>query len=174
MINESDKATLLQLLLDQASTKFNLSLQDIFKTERIIFGDFMQGNDLQDRPYDQIPDLEKFQKRVSDYLEDMNAGAKHPMKLVMFLDACDHVSRICRILRQPLGNGLLLGVGGSGRQSLTKLATYISNYRQYSIEVIKGYQMRDWRENVKTVLMMAGVEGKPTTFLFVDTQIINE
>lgn len=96
------------------------------------------------------------------------------MKLVMFLDACDHVSRICRILRQPLGNGLLLGVGGSGRQSLTKLATYISNYRSYQIEVIKGYQMRDWRENVKTVLMMAGVEGKPTTFLFVDTQIINE
>jgi dynein heavy chain len=104
----------------------------------------------------------------------MNAGAKHPMKLVMFLDACDHVSRICRILRQPLGNGLLLGVGGSGRQSLTKLATYISNYKQYSIEVVKGYQMRDWRDNVKTVLMMAGVEGKPTTFLFVDTQIINE
>jgi dynein heavy chain len=69
---------------------------------------------------------------------------------------------------------LLLGVGGSGRQSLTKLATYISNYRSYQIEVIKGYQMRDWRENVKTVLMMAGVEGKPTTFLFVDTQIINE
>lgn len=107
-------------------------------------------------------------------MEDLNAGAKHPMKLVMFLDACDHVSRICRILRQPLGNGLLLGVGGSGRQSLTKLATYISNYRSYQIEVIKGYQMRDWRENVKTVLMMAGVEGKPTTFLFVDTQIINE
>jgi len=55
----------------------------------------------------------------------MNAGAKHMMRLVMFLDACEHVARICRILRQPLGNGLLLGVGGSGRQSLTKLATYI-------------------------------------------------
>ena len=34
--------------------------------------------------------------------------------------------------------------------------------------------MRDWRDNVKTVLMQAGYEGKPTTFLFVDTQIINE
>ena len=34
--------------------------------------------------------------------------------------------------------------------------------------------MRDWRENIKTVLMQAGCEGKPTTFLFVDTQIINE
>jgi dynein heavy chain len=96
------------------------------------------------------------------------------MKLVMFLDACDHVSRICRVLRQPLGNALLLGVGGSGRQSLCRLATSISNYKLYQIEVIKGYAMRDWRENVKTCLLQAGVEAKPTTFLFVDTQIINE
>jgi len=96
------------------------------------------------------------------------------MKLVMFLDACDHVSRICRVLRQPLGNALLLGVGGSGRQSLCKLATFISNYRLYQIEVIKGYAMRDWRENCKTCLMMAGCDAKDTSFLFVDTQIINE
>ena len=134
----------------------------------------MFGNEQNERPYDLIEDMEKFQKRISDYLEDMNAGAKHAMKLVMFLDACEHVARICRILRQPQGNGLLLGVGGSGRQSLTRLATYISNYKQYQIEVMKGYTMRDWRDNVKTVLMQAGIENKATTFIFVDTQIINE
>lgn len=134
----------------------------------------MFGNEQNERPYDLIENMEMFQKRISDYLEDMNAGAKHAMKLVMFLDACEHVARICRILRQPLGNGLLLGVGGSGRQSLTRLATYISNYKQYQIEVMKGYTMRDWRDNVKTVLMQAGIENKATTFIFVDTQIINE
>ena len=59
----------------------------------------MNGNDQADRPYDLIPDMEKFNKKITDYLEDMNAGAKHPMRLVMFLDACEHVSRICRVLR---------------------------------------------------------------------------
>ena len=29
--------------------------------------------------------------------------------------------------------------------------------------------MRDWRDNLKFALMLAGVEGKITTFLFVDT-----
>ena len=55
-------------------------------------------------------------------------GNKKAMKLVMFLDACEHVCRVSRIIRQPQGNGLLLGVGGSGRQSLAKLATYIMGY----------------------------------------------
>jgi len=79
------------------------------------------------------------------------------MKLILFLDACDHIARIARVLRQPLGNALLLGVGGSGRQSLARLATYICSYKQYQIEVIKGYSMRDWRDNLKTVLMIGGV-----------------
>jgi dynein heavy chain, axonemal len=50
----------------------------------------------------------------------------------------------------------------------------MSNFRLYQIEVVKGYSMRDWRDNLKFVLMQAGVEAKLTSFLFVDTQIINE
>jgi dynein heavy chain len=50
----------------------------------------------------------------------------------------------------------------------------MSSYKIYQIEVVKGYSMRDWRDNLKFVLMQAGVEAKPTTFLFVDTQIISE
>jgi dynein heavy chain len=96
------------------------------------------------------------------------------MKLVMFLDATEHIARIARIIRQPSGNALLLGVGGSGRQSLAKMATFITNYKLFQIEVVKNYSMRAWREDVKKVLMICGIENKAVTFLFCDTQIINE
>ena len=69
---------------------------------------------------------------------------------------------------------MLLGVGGSGRQSLSRLATYISNYQVYQIEVSKGFNMAMWRDNLRACLMQCGVQGKPTTFLFCDTQIIDE
>lgn len=66
----------------------------------------------------------------------------------------------------------MLGVGGSGRQSLSKLASFISSYKVIQIELVKNYGMRQWRDDLKMILMTAGVENKATTFLFVDTQII--
>ena len=53
--------------------------------------------------------------KIIEFLEDYNGSVKTQMNLVMFLDACDHVCRIHRVIRQPLGNSFLLGVGGSGR-----------------------------------------------------------
>lgn len=96
------------------------------------------------------------------------------MKLVMFSDACEHISRIARIIRQPQGNALLLGIGGSGRQSLARMATFLTNYKLFQIEVVKNYTMRSWREDIKKVLMLAGVDNKAVSFLFCDTQIIKE
>jgi dynein heavy chain len=53
---------------------------------------------------------------LDHYLNEYNDQSTRPMKLVLFLDAISHVCRISRIIRQPLGNALLLGVGGSGNR----------------------------------------------------------
>jgi dynein heavy chain len=45
----------------------------------------------------------------------------------------------------------------------------MNNYRIYQIEVVKGYNMTNWRENLKFILLQCGVEAKTSTFLFVDT-----
>ena len=72
--------------------------------------------------------MPKLVKVVEEYLEDYNSVSNAPMKLVMFLDAIEHVSRVTRVIRLPRGNALLLGVGGSGRQSLTRLAAFLEEY----------------------------------------------
>ena len=60
------------------------------------------------------------------YMDDYNMSSSKEMKLDFFLDAIEHVSRIARMIRQERGNALLVGVGGTGKQSLTRFATLIT------------------------------------------------
>ena len=99
LINNQDRTWLDDLLMQKAGDELKLKKADVFNAERIIFGDFMSGIDSDQRPYQQIVDLKDFVTKIEDYLDDYNSGQKNPMKLVMFLDACDHVSRITRIIR---------------------------------------------------------------------------
>lgn len=118
--------------------------------------------------------MAKLKTRLESILEDYNS-MNTEMNLIMFSDACEHVCRICRILGLPKGNALLMGVGGSGRQSCSKLANYAVSYEIFQIEITKDYKIeKNWKEDVKKCLMQAGAERKPTTFLLVDTQIIEE
>lgn len=129
LINNIDRNWLEGILVQECGDTFQIERKDLFNSSRIIFGDYMQGIDVETRIYAQIDNLKDFVSKIEEYLEEYNSSVKTQMKLVMFLDACDHVSRIERIIRQPLGNALLLGVGGSGRQSLARLATFIANYK---------------------------------------------
>jgi dynein heavy chain len=175
LINDQDRNWLKELLEKGANDVFETNEELLYQYGKtIIYCDFMGADAYSKRNYNLVTDIPAFIKRINQRLEEYNEdGKKKKLKLVMFLDACGHVSRICRILRQPQGNALLLGVGGSGRQSLARLATFINTYDCYQIDVVKGYGMSDFGKNVKECLMKAGIEERSQTFLIVDTQLIH-
>ncbi|XP_029908318.1 dynein heavy chain 1, axonemal [Myripristis murdjan] len=160
-------------LLQACIQEFGCSFEEALLCQPVLYGDFMIP-EADNKVYTLIEDREKLSRVMEEYLDDYNQISTTKMKLVLFMDAIQHVCRISRILRQPLGNALLLGVGGSGRQSLTKLASYISNYECFQIELSKNYGHIEWREDIKSIMLKAGLQNEQITFLFVDTQIKSE
>ena len=115
--------------------------------------------------------MEKLNKILTDALNAYNE-TNAAMNLVLFGDAMQHVCRICRIIQS--GHALLVGVGGSGKQSLTRLAAFISNCSVSQIVLSGTYSMTDFKEDIKQMYMKAGVKSEQICFLFTDSQIADE
>ena len=105
-----------------------------------------------------------------DNYNDLNAA----MNLVLFEDAMSHILRINRILEMPRGNALLVGVGGSGKQSLSRLAASISGLDVFQIQLRKGYSINDLKVDLGAQYIKAGVKNQPVMFLMTDAQVPQE
>jgi dynein heavy chain len=111
----------------------------------VIFGDFDNSG-----RYLEVQSLQTLQETLVQSLDDYNGmNNSAPMHLVLFNQAIQHIARILRVVRTPKGHCLLIGVGGSGRKSLATLATYIADYKLFTIRPTKGYSREDWREDMK-------------------------
>lgn len=170
LINDEDRDWFKELMKTRMLEDYNLEYDKVVTVEPVIYGDFMIPN-ADPRLYSEIDDFTQMKKVIEDYLEDYNQINMAKMRLVLFLDAMRHTARISRIIRQPFGNALLLGVGGSGRQSLTRLSAHIAEYDCFQIELAKNYGVPEWRDDLKKVMLAAGLNNQPTVFLFSDTQV---
>uniref|UniRef100_A0A8B9M6P2 Dynein axonemal heavy chain 1 n=1 Tax=Accipiter nisus TaxID=211598 RepID=A0A8B9M6P2_9AVES len=172
LVSKEDRTwfdNLMKSMMEELGTTF----EEVIPSQPVLFGDFMEpGANI--KLYKAINSQEELKVVIEDYLEEYNQINTPELKLVLFMDAIQHICRISRILRQAPGNALLLGVGGSGRQSLTRLASHMADYECFQIELSKNYGMTEWRDDVRKIMMKAGLQSLPKTFLFVDTQIKNE
>jgi hypothetical protein len=111
------------------------------------------GMDMEDRRYEEIPTMEKLVRVLEEYLADYNATNSSSMNVVFFRDAVQHIVRMCRILRQPRGNALLIGVGGCGKSSMAKFSAHIGGFKCFSIEPGRNYGLVEFREDLKRLYM---------------------
>lgn len=97
-----------------------------------------------------------------------------PMNLVFFGDCIQHLTRIARVLKQARGNAMLVGVGGSGRRSMARLAAHMNEMKTFTIEITKSYKEKEFHEDIRMLLKSASIDNLAQVFLFSDTQIVKE
>ncbi|CAD2214810.1 hypothetical protein AGDE_00451 [Angomonas deanei] len=86
----------------------------------------------------------------------------------------EHLLRITRVLSLPRGHCLLVGVGGSGKQSLAKLSAAICGMGVFEIVLSRNYNEDAFREDLKGLYHRIGVQKEKVVFLFMDGHVKEE
>jgi dynein heavy chain len=172
LISNPDKKVFTDMLDRVTKEKFrdSLGFDDEQLMTNFLFADFQRDDELDEwgelvaeAPfvYEACADVEAIRTIVNLKLDLYNE--KYPSKkmpLVIFDDALKHLLRITRIINSPSGNILLVGVGGSGKQSLTKLAAFICKHIFFQISLSKSYSDNNLKDDIKNLYRDAGPAGK--------------
>ncbi len=101
------------------------------------------------------------------YEEELN------VPLVVFDSVIDHVLRIDRVLRQPLGHLLLVGESGTGKTILSRFVSWMNGMSVFQMRLTTNYSLHNFDEDLRAVLKRCGCEGEKICFIFDESNVLD-
>lgn len=93
--------------------------------------------------------------------------------LVVFDSVLDHICRIDRVLRQPLGHLLLVGASGTGKTTLSRFVAWMNNLTVFQIKAGRNYSVNDFDDDLRSVMKRAGCKGEKICFIFDEGNVLS-
>jgi len=172
LIYEEDRDVYMTYMKTAIKEFGDMKEEAIFE-EPLLFTSYVTACEGHEAAYLPIKGMEHLKEVLEAKLEEYNEAVAS-MNLVLFDQAMEHISRIARIIDLPVGSALLVGVGGSGKQSLAKLSSFILGYDVVRIVVTSNYNMGDLKTDIQGMFTKAGVAGAQLLFLVTDSQITKD
>ena len=172
LIDDKDRSSMISTLYDTAKTVLRLK-EDIsfyFNDELpMMWTDVLKGyGDSTTKSYQEVTSF----KQVTAAMKSFADMYKTPV--VMFKEAIEHTLRIVRVMRQPSGHMLLVGMGGTGKRTSARFAAFVSEIEIFEPQPTKDYKLIDFRNDLKVLFKAAGVQNRKIMFLLTDEQIVDE
>ena len=101
------------------------------------------------------------------YEEELN------VPIVVFDSVLDHILRIDRVLRQPIGHVLLVGSSGVGKTTLSRFVSWMNNLVVFQIKAGRNYSLTDFDNDLREVMKRAGVKQEKITFIFDESNVLS-
>ncbi|XP_063807614.1 cytoplasmic dynein 2 heavy chain 1 isoform X2 [Pseudophryne corroboree] len=95
------------------------------------------------------------------------------LDILLFSEVLDYMSRVDRVLSFPGGSLLLAGRSGVGRRTVTSLISHMHGAVFFTPKISRGYELKQFRNDLKQVMQMAGIEGQQVVFLLEDYQFVH-
>lgn len=101
------------------------------------------------------------------YEEELN------VPIVVFDSVLEHILRIDRVLRQPLGHLLLVGASGVGKTTLSRFVSWMNNLSVFQIKAGRNYELSDFDNDLRDVMKRSGVKGEKICFIFDESNVLS-
>ena len=171
LVNMADQKKYKELALEQAKKYFKEQSPTALTAEPLIFCHFATG--VGEKTYEKVPNFPDLLGLLTGALSEYNE-TNAVMDLVLFEDAMRHVCRVSRIIESSGGHALMVGVGGMGKQSLARLATFVNGYSAFQVVITARYSVNDLKADLQIMYKKSGLKGEGISFIFTDQQIADE
>uniref|UniRef100_G1NQJ1 Cytoplasmic dynein 2 heavy chain 1 n=1 Tax=Meleagris gallopavo TaxID=9103 RepID=G1NQJ1_MELGA len=115
----------------------------------------------------------------TDFIDTIKKGVIHygrdkkEIVILLFQEVLNYVSRVDRVLSFPGGSLLLAGRSGVGRRTVTSLVSHMHGAFLITPKISRGYELKQFRNDLKHVMELAGIESQQVVLLLEDYQFIH-
>ena len=92
--------------------------------------------------------------------------------LVIFDSVLEHILRIDRVLKQPIGHLLLVGQSGVGKTTLSRFVAWMNNLTVFQIKAGRNYGVADFDADLRSIMKRAGCKGEKICFIFDESNVL--